>query len=314
VQEKATKEWVGLTLGLLGATFRRATLVLLLSVAALGTAQTSVEAACVPNSTTLCLLNNRFAATLQWSDGSAAGLRPALVAAPKTNSAASASGLFYFYQADPDNWEVLVKMLNACGQNPGRFWVLVSASTGFQFVLTITDTQNNSVETYTKPLNGQAGGVADFNAFPGSCSAPPPPSGSEVRYLNNLVCNSLDFRSRLSANGFLWVSDSGVPSAYQAVNRTSLGPFTETNTSACPDVDFNGTFTLVAGHSYSLVQDLEAGERVLRLLDEGTALAPSSPSAAAAVERIAGIPGETKDSSQPATCQSAGSGSQSSVR
>lgn len=293
-------------LGALFTVARTAALHLAVGLVLTGAGATTVEAACTPSDTTLCLLNGRFAAKLDWNDGSAAGLRPALVAAPKTDGAGSASGLFYFYSQDPDNWEVLVKMIDACGQSPGRFWILVSASTGFQFVLTIRDTQNGSVEVYTKPLNGQAGGVADFEGFPNSCSTPPP-SSARVRYLNNLVCNGLDFRSQLTANGFTWVSDSGVLTAYQGVNRSSLGPFTETNDSVCADGNYPGSFSLVAEHDYTLVQDIDEEGRALILFDDGVPLGSGRTKSRRAVERIPLTPG-TKAGGDAAECRSAGAG------
>ena len=116
---------------------------------------------CTSSSTRLCLLNNRFSVTLRWNDGS--GFRDALVADPKANSAGSGAGLFYFYSEDPSNWEVLVKMIDACGG--GNFWLLGSASTGFGWELTVRDEKAGVTKTYTKPLNGQASGIADFSAF-----------------------------------------------------------------------------------------------------------------------------------------------------
>lgn len=119
---------------------------------------------CVASSTTLCLLGGRFAATLRWADGGAAGLRDALVATPRTSGAASSAGLFYFYGSDPSNWELLVKMVDGCRTN-GASWVLVSGSTGFQWQLTITDVATGATRVYAHPLDGKASGIADFDAF-----------------------------------------------------------------------------------------------------------------------------------------------------
>lgn len=122
---------------------------------------------CVGSSTVLCLLEGRFSATLRWSDGGPGGLRSALVAAPRTTGAASSAGLFYFYDVDPSNWELLVKMVNGCPTN-GAFWVLVSGSTGFEWQLAITDTVTGATRVYAHPLDGQASGITDFDAF-GTC-------------------------------------------------------------------------------------------------------------------------------------------------
>jgi len=122
---------------------------------------------CVESDTRLCLLGGRFSATLSWNDGS--GAKPALVAAPKASGAGSASGLFHFYASDPSNWEVLVKMIDGCGTN-GRFWMLVSASTGFGWELVVTDERTGESRTWRHPLDGNASGLSDFEAFAG-CGA-----------------------------------------------------------------------------------------------------------------------------------------------
>lgn len=119
---------------------------------------------CDPSSTSLCLLDGRFSARLEWSDGGPSGLRPAFVAAAHASGSASSSGLFYFFSADPSNWEVLVKMIDGCASG-GKFWLLVSASTGFQWRLTVSDLSTGATRVYEHPLDGHASGIADFAAF-----------------------------------------------------------------------------------------------------------------------------------------------------
>lgn len=120
------------------------------------------QAICTPSSNTLCLAGGRFAASLSWSDGAA--LRDGFVAQPRTSGQNSSAGIFYFFQSDPSNWEILVKMIDGCPTN-GKYWVLVSASTGFQWTLTITDTVSGAVRTFSHPLDGRAAGIATFEAF-----------------------------------------------------------------------------------------------------------------------------------------------------
>ena len=122
---------------------------------------------CVESDTRLCLLGGRFSATLAWDDGS--GAKPALVAAPRAPGEGSSSGLFHFYASDPSNWEVLVKMIDGCSTN-GRFWVLVSASTGFGWELVVTDERTGATRSWRHPLDGKASGLSDFEAF-ASCGA-----------------------------------------------------------------------------------------------------------------------------------------------
>ncbi len=126
----------------------------------------AVGGACAPASDTLCLLGGRFSATLRWDDGT--GTKPAFVAEPKASSDASASGIFFFYPEDPSNWEVLVKMIDGCA-NDDHFWTLVSASTGFGWVLVVTDETTGVRRTWQHPLDGRASGISDFQAF--ACGA-----------------------------------------------------------------------------------------------------------------------------------------------
>lgn len=136
----------------------------------------AAQAACVASNTRLCLINGRFSATLKWNDGS--GPKDAFVAGPKTDGASSAAGLFYFYSSDSSNWEILAKMIDGCGTN-GHFWMLVAASTGFGWELSVKDESSGVTKTFSHPLNGQASGIADFEAF-NTCGSTPPPTPTPV--------------------------------------------------------------------------------------------------------------------------------------
>lgn len=258
----------------------------LVAAGGLATSVPAAHAVCTPSSTRLCLLGGQFSATLRWNDGGPAGLRDAFVAGPKTD----ASGLFYFFGADPDNWEILVKLIDGCLTN-GRYWVLVSASTGFQWQLTVVNENNGATRTFSHPLDGNASGIADFNAF--VCNVPP--AGARVRYLNDLICLGSPFTSTLSANGFQWTSVSGVPTNYLNVNRTTLGPFTEVNNSPCPNLGYPGTFNISPGRRYLLRQTISGSTPVLQLFDEGSALVlGEGPSGEAGdvVQELQAAPGE----------------------
>lgn len=223
-------------------------------------------AVCSTTSTAHCLQGSRFRAQVSWqgfgSDGGTAGT---------VAGATSDSGLFYFFGSN--NWEIMVKVLDACGSGGGRnnhFWVFAAAATNLQYTLTVTDTQTGVVKTYFNPLGAASSAITDTLAF-ATCGGPPV-SSAQVRYLNNLVCNGVGFTSTLQANGFTWVSPSGQVSSYQNVNRTSLGPFLEQNNSVCPDATYPGTFSLASGRRYSLVQTVDGGTRILGIIDEGLAL------------------------------------------
>jgi hypothetical protein len=72
------------------------------------------------------------------------------------------SGLFYFFAED--NWEALVKVLDACGFNQ-RFWVFAAATTNVEYTLTVTDTESQTVKIYTNPMGKPAPAVTDTSAF-----------------------------------------------------------------------------------------------------------------------------------------------------
>lgn len=241
---------------------------------------------CVSTTTSLCLLEGRFSARLRWNDGT--GFRDAYVAAPKTDGSSSSAGLFYFYPLDPSNWEVLVKMVDGCANN-SRYWLLVSASTGFGWELTVRDEVSGSSRVFTHPLDGQASGISDFGAF-ADCRAPSPiptplptpvPTPgpglfANVRYLNSVFCEPYSFDSTLSANGYSWTSRV-TPSAYQRVYRTTLGPFIETNDTACLNHFYDKTVPLTFGHRYTLRQYEDFQGVKFDVVDEGPIPPTGSP-------------------------------------
>lgn len=80
--------------------------------------------------------------------------------------ASNDSALFYFFQ--PANFELLVKVVDACSLND-RFWVFYAATTNVDFTLKVTDTfvpgPFNYI-TYHNPLGTQlATSIADSDAF-----------------------------------------------------------------------------------------------------------------------------------------------------
>ena len=72
------------------------------------------------------------------------------------------TGSLYFFQ--PDNFETVVKVLNACPIN-NRYWVFAAATTDIEFKLTVTDTRTSAVKTYLNPAGRAAPPVMDTDAF-----------------------------------------------------------------------------------------------------------------------------------------------------
>ncbi len=110
---------------------------------------------CAPDATTLCLNDGRFEVQARWSTGTSSG--PALVV-----SQTGDSGQLYFF--DPDNTELTVKVLNACGVND-RYWVFASGLTNVEVLITVTDTQTGHVRQYFNPQGRAFAPVQDVSAF-----------------------------------------------------------------------------------------------------------------------------------------------------
>lgn len=112
---------------------------------------------CIPTDTVLCLNGGRFRAEIQWGDfqgGSGQGRTVPF--------GSDDSGLFYFF--NPRNWEMLIKVLDACSFD-GHFWVFYSATTNVEFELTVTDTATGAEQVYRNPLGMAAPPVQDTGAF-----------------------------------------------------------------------------------------------------------------------------------------------------
>jgi len=74
----------------------------------------------------------------------------------------SDSGLIWFFA--PTNFEVLIKVLDACTFN-NRFWVFYAATTNVEFQINVYDTQRDVLKTYNNTLGVSAPAVTDTSAF-----------------------------------------------------------------------------------------------------------------------------------------------------
>ena len=59
------------------------------------------------------------------------------------------SGVFWFF--NPANFEVLIKVINACGFN-NRYWVFMAATTNVGFTVNVRDQVTGITYTRTNPL------------------------------------------------------------------------------------------------------------------------------------------------------------------
>jgi len=112
---------------------------------------------CLPGPATLCLLGGRFRAEVIWHDHQG-GSGPGQVVA----CANDGSGLFWFFA--PDNWELMLKVIDGCALNQ-RFWVFSAATTDVGYDLTVTDTKTGQVARYSNPPGKTAPAITDTSAF-----------------------------------------------------------------------------------------------------------------------------------------------------
>jgi Bacterial pre-peptidase C-terminal domain len=116
---------------------------------------------CTPTETSLCLLDGRFKVEVEWRDFENVTGSGQVVELGQF--ASEDSGLLYFFA--PDNWEMLVKMVDACNPPFNSFWVFASATTNVQYTLRVTDTETDQVRTWFNPLGTLAPAIADPQAF-----------------------------------------------------------------------------------------------------------------------------------------------------
>jgi len=112
----------------------------------------------------LVLRGGRFAVTAAWRDyeGRTGNGWPI--------SFADASGFFWFF--DPENVELVVKVLDACGYT-GTYWFYAGGLTDVELTLTVRDTWTGQERVYENDLGHPFTPVTDTLAF-ATCGASPP--------------------------------------------------------------------------------------------------------------------------------------------
>ncbi|MEM9554697.1 MAG: hypothetical protein AAGC60_10590 [Acidobacteriota bacterium] len=73
------------------------------------------------------------------------------------------SAVVHFF--DPDNWELMVKVLDGCAIN-GHYWVFGAAATNVRFELEVSKWETSESWEYVNPLGEFSPAFADVEAFP----------------------------------------------------------------------------------------------------------------------------------------------------
>ncbi len=115
---------------------------------------------CVPSATRMCLSDDRFSVEVEWRDYAGN------LGSGKVVGAGSAdSGLFWFFNGA--NWEMLVKVLDACHLDDPHFLMLAAATTDVEYTLRVTDTETGDAREYFNPLGNAAAALVDtFDTCP----------------------------------------------------------------------------------------------------------------------------------------------------
>ena len=106
----------------------------------------------------LCLNNNRFAVTAAWQ---ASPLGPIALA----SGARITDKTGYFWFVDPENVELVVKVLNGCFEPFDSYWVFASGLTNLGVELTVTDTQTGASKGYSNPIGTPFAPILDTGAL-----------------------------------------------------------------------------------------------------------------------------------------------------
>ncbi len=106
----------------------------------------------------ICLNNNRFSVTAAWQ---ASPLGPLVLA----SGAQLTDKTGYFWFVDPDNVELVVKVLNGCFEPFDSYWVFASGLTNLGVELTVTDTKTEAFKVYSNPIGTPFAPILDTGAL-----------------------------------------------------------------------------------------------------------------------------------------------------
>ena len=117
---------------------------------------------CQADADTFCALNGDFKIEVSWeTTNGETGVGRVVTGATSDNT-----GIFEFFEAG--NWELLLKVLDACAVN-GHFWVFGGAATNVKYQIRVTDLVTDEVWTYDNPQGKRSDAITDTQAF-ATCS------------------------------------------------------------------------------------------------------------------------------------------------
>ena len=111
---------------------------------------------CVADARTLCLAGGRFRVAVAWQTGTGSGSG---MVAPASSPD---SGLLWFFS--PDDWELLLKVLNGCAIDDS-YWVFLAAASNVGYEVSVTDSTTGQAKVYYHPLDSPAVSLTDTGAL-----------------------------------------------------------------------------------------------------------------------------------------------------
>jgi hypothetical protein len=180
---------------------------LLLATILASTAAAAAAQPCVPDATHLCFLAGSISASAVYQ--TPGGTASATAVQP-------AGGLpGYFRFDDAAAAEIVPNLIDGCAINK-RIWVIAEAVSDAGWLLSITDHQSGSQQSYSVPTGDYGAPFVDTNAFP--CPVLASPVAEDVQILGTSTMDLFGGRFRVSATLPGDPSFTGIP---QQLNRNS---------------------------------------------------------------------------------------------
>lgn len=118
--------------------------------------------ACVRDADTACLVGNRFEVEVDWQTAAASGAAQVMTF---TGQRAENDDSAFFWFFSPTNFEMGLKILNACAPPFNSFWVFISGLTDQGWTVHIRDTQTGATKTYANAVGVLTPTTADTAAL-----------------------------------------------------------------------------------------------------------------------------------------------------
>jgi hypothetical protein len=112
---------------------------------------------CTGSDTTICLNDGRFEVDVTWRNFEGEVGNGRLIPYSSDDS-----GIFWFF--DESNWELMVKVLDACVIND-HYWVFAAGTTNVEYTLRVRDTATGELQVYENALGVSSPATTDTEAF-----------------------------------------------------------------------------------------------------------------------------------------------------